>query len=211
MPTAAENPKLCLRTNTDDEPVLGALPSAILALGPRRVGEPSRRASRPSAWVALSDQGDLALALEILAPALLRILTVVNWLSSAAATSLPGNSRNSSQKRCARRSDRSERCERRTCVVRPAGRARDRVSARPSSPGAGRGGPPAGSMASTRHGVIAFDGADGGPLPAASRATTLNVYVVPWARPVMTVAGIPLVAGVMSPAHVPQAGDGITW
>lgn len=97
----SRDPKLCLRTNTDDELVLGALPSAILALGPRRVGEPSRRASRPSAWVALSDQGDLALAFEILAPALLRILTVVSCLSSAAATSLPGNSRNSSQKRCA--------------------------------------------------------------------------------------------------------------
>jgi hypothetical protein len=55
-----------------DAPVLVALLSAILALGSRRVGEPSLRASRPSAWVALSDQGDLAVALEILAPGLLQ-------------------------------------------------------------------------------------------------------------------------------------------
>ena len=49
-----------------------------------------------------------------------------------------------------------------------------------------------------------MEGADAGPVPAASVAFTLNVYFCPGVRPEMVVKGCPLVAGVVRPRQAGQ-------
>ena len=59
------------------------------------------------------------------------------------------------------------------------------------------------------HGRTGLEGAEAGPVPAASAALTLNVYFCPGVRPVMVVNGRPLVEGVVRPRQVGQAGVGV--
>ena len=56
-----------------------------------------------------------------------------------------------------------------------------------------------------------MEGADIGPVPTASVALTLKVYLCPGVRPVMVVNGVPLVGGVVRPLQVGQAGVGTMW
>jgi hypothetical protein len=58
--------------------------------------------------------------------------------------------------------------------------------------------------------TIALDAADRGPVPAALTPRTLNLYVVPAARPVTVVNGCPLVDGVLRPMQLEHAGEGMT-
>jgi hypothetical protein len=59
--------------------------------------------------------------------------------------------------------------------------------------------------------VTGLEGADIGPVPAASVALTLKVYLCPDVRPVMVVNGVPLVGGVVRPLQVGQAGVSMMW
>src|SRR5215470_8170346 len=61
------------------------------------------------------------------------------------------------------------------------------------------------------HGVTGLEGADLGPVPAASVARTVNLYVWPARRPLMVVNGTPLVGGVVSPRQAGHAGAGMIW
>ena len=59
--------------------------------------------------------------------------------------------------------------------------------------------------------MTGLEGADVGPVPAASVASIMNVYRCPAVRPVMVVNGSPLVDGVVSPRQAGQGGVGMTW
>src|SRR5215472_19110296 len=66
-------------------------------------------------------------------------------------------------------------------------------------------------LGESAYGLMKLDGGDGGPVPAALVALTLNVYFCPGVRPVMVVNGCPLVGGVVRPRQAGQAGVGMTW
>ena len=61
------------------------------------------------------------------------------------------------------------------------------------------------------HGVTGLEGGDAGPVPAASVALTMNVYLCPAVRPVMVVNGCPLVDGVVRPWQAGQTGVAMMW
>ena len=60
--------------------------------------------------------------------------------------------------------------------------------------------------AESAYGLMGLEGAEAGPVPAASAALTLNVYFRLGVRPVMVVNGRPLVEGVVRPRQAGQAG-----